>query len=387
MTARRLVLVARRYWPLADDASVVAMRLAAAFQSRGWPTTVLTCRWLRHWPDEFDHNGVRVVRLHRAPGGWFGGSGYRHRLRQWLAEHRQEYDAALVLGLLHDADTVVSSGDRWQFPVALRTLSAGPEGDCHRQLHEAGGGRKRRTCAHATGIVGPTALAERELIASGYPRDRIRLIPPGIALPEERIGPVQRLAQQSLASANAELVVSERAWVALHVVRSHQLDATRWLLEIWRHVIERAPNSRLWLAGDMALQEKARSWAHELGVLGPAVNVGLFDDEDDLYLAADALIEPGLSYESPLAVYRAMAAGLPVVAAVDGQHDSIIVDGRTGRRLPPRHLETLATAIEQLQSHTAWAAELGRAARAFIEQDYGIDAEVNAYAQLFDSTP
>ncbi len=389
MTSPRVVLVSRRFWPWSDDDAALATRTANAFVARGWSTTVLTQSGLAHWPTTYDHNGVRVVRILRPAGSWLSIWSQRRAVTQWLDEQRASYDLALVLGLQGDAAVVIEAAKRLRFPVVTRVLQVGPGGECHQQMHTSAGMRLRRACAKSDAIIASSELAERELIAAGYPRDRIRLIPPGIPLPEGRSDRARIAIRAALGTADPGLNLPDDAWLALHSLRAGNEEATLWLLRVWREVVERHPRSWLWLLGDAAQQQWARRLAHDLNLLGRVTPIGSFDDVSDFHLAADAYVEPGPTYEPPAAMLQAMAAELPVIAAVGAtrgaDYDSPVIDGRTGRRIPPQNVDALQAAVEQLERRPDWSHELGRAGRQIVERDFGIEAEMSSYAKLFEA--
>ncbi|NLF89739.1 MAG: glycosyltransferase family 4 protein [Corynebacterium marinum] len=73
-------------------------------------------------------------------------------------------------------------------------------------------------------------------------------------------------------------------------------------------------------------------------------------------------------YFSPLKVYEYMAAGLPVIASRVGELSELL-DAR-GILLEPGSVEQLTAALDQLASDPALRADLGRAARAHVEEHH-----------------
>lgn len=382
----RIALVSRSFWPEADDNAAWATHTARAWHSAGLATTVLTTRGLPHWPEVYDHNGVMTFRILRPGRGWFAARALRRTLLDWFTTHRRSFDVAVVAGLQEDAAVVVEIARRLRFPVVLRVSQIGPGGECHQQMHTAAGMRVRRQCAQADALIASSDLAERELIAAGYPRDRIRLIPPGIELPPSRAALPPSAVRAALAAADPSLNLPAEAWLALHVLRPDNDDATRRLIGQWRSVIEHWPRSWLWLLGEPALQNRARRWCEDRNLLGRIWPVGVFDDVDDFYLAADALIEPGPIYDPPHGLLRAMAHELPVIAAVGDTHlerqTTPVIDNRTGRRIPLGNDEALLAAIGQMQQRPDWSCELGQHARQWIAQEYALAAATDAWRQL-----
>ncbi|HUP23851.1 MAG TPA: glycosyltransferase [Thermoanaerobaculia bacterium] len=93
-----------------------------------------------------------------------------------------------------------------------------------------------------------------------------------------------------------------------------------------------------------------------LGTLAPEQVPRLLRASDAFVLASH---DEGLSN----AVLEAMATGLPVVATDVGGHSEVIVDGRSGLLVPPRDVDRLAQALEQVVREPEISRRLGEQAR------------------------
>jgi hypothetical protein len=181
----RVVLVTRRFWPLEGETETLLADLAEAWRALGARTVVLTARWRADWPAETEYRGVRVVRLaHPAPPAW-GAFWYRFALGRWLRRHRNEFDVACVSSLKDDAFAALGAASRAGFPVVLRAERSGWDGDVCGQLEAPWGKRMKKRCYRAAALVAPSRAVELELIAGGYPRDRIHCLPNE---PDEPVG-------------------------------------------------------------------------------------------------------------------------------------------------------------------------------------------------------
>ncbi|MBM3345053.1 MAG: glycosyltransferase family 1 protein, partial [Betaproteobacteria bacterium] len=65
-----------------------------------------------------------------------------------------------------------------------------------------------------------------------------------------------------------------------------------------------------------------------------------------------------------------MACGLPVLASANGGLPEIVVEGETGRLLPPGEVAAWAAAIAGLCADPTALARMGRAARARAEAEF-----------------
>jgi glycosyltransferase involved in cell wall biosynthesis len=123
------------------------------------------------------------------------------------------------------------------------------------------------------------------------------------------------------------------------------------------------PRARFWIAGDGPLRQETEALAAS-GGLGERFRVlGWRRDVPALLAAADVMVLTSRFEGLPLAVLRAMAAGLPVVAtAVNGTPEAVR-HGETGFLVAPEDPEGTAAAIVRLGRDPSLRRRLGRAAR------------------------
>lgn len=114
---------------------------------------------------------------------------------------------------------------------------------------------------------------------------------------------------------------------------------------------------RLVLAGRSTQDWRFPPGADWTGPLPHAEVVGLFR-------SARAVVVPSVWADPcPTVVLEAMAAGRPVVAAASGGIVDMVVDGRTGRLVPPGDVTALAEALAQVLGDPAAAKAFGEAGR------------------------
>ena len=96
---------------------------------------------------------------------------------------------------------------------------------------------------------------------------------------------------------------------------------------------------------------------------GRVVLVGVFDQVDALLAAADLFVRPTIEAGTSMAVFEALAAGLPVVASDIAGHRQWIADGCEGLLASPDDTAAWSAAIGRLLDDPELAARLGGAAR------------------------
>ncbi len=126
----------------------------------------------------------------------------------------------------------------------------------------------------------------------------------------------------------------------------------------------RSRNARFWIAGDGPLRERSEAVARDGGLDERRFRVlGWRRDVPELLAAADVLALTSRFEGLPMAVLRAMAAGLPVVAtAVDGTREAV-EHGRTGTLVAPGDVAGLAAGVARLCRSPALRRRMGTAGR------------------------
>ena len=103
----------------------------------------------------------------------------------------------------------------------------------------------------------------------------------------------------------------------------------------------------------------------------------------DLFRSARAVVVPSVWADPcPTVVLEAMAAGRPVVAAASGGIVDMVVDGLTGRLVPPGDAPALAAALSQVLGDPAAAKAFGEAGRDRA-REFTISAVVERIEQMY----
>jgi glycosyltransferase involved in cell wall biosynthesis len=144
------------------------------------------------------------------------------------------------------------------------------------------------------------------------------------------------------------------------------------------------------LAGDGPDLDACRALAFALGLGDHVRFLGLRDDVERVYVAADVVVMPSLWDEAfGLVVVEAMASARPVVVTASGAMPEIVVHGQGGLVVPKRDEVAMAGAIGRLLDDDALRARMGQAARALAVARFGLPAWVERvmaeYAALLPS--
>ena len=134
---------------------------------------------------------------------------------------------------------------------------------------------------------------------------------------------------------------------------------------------------------DPAFIRLARDWA------GPATDrIELLGARSDIgsLLASSSVFVLASRYEGlPLSILEAMRSGLPIIASDVGGVPELVVDGVTGRLVPPEDPDALAAAMQELADDPALRARMGQAGRDRFEAQFSMDRLRDRVTAVYDA--
>ena len=126
MNFRRLVVVARSFWPAANVSEICLSALVSHLVKRGYRIDVLTPRWHRNWNRVYQFVGIDVTRIAKPTNRRWRTEPFSKGLKAWFNEQDQQLDAIVVWDGWHDAE-LISSISGLGIPVINR-LNVGLHG-------------------------------------------------------------------------------------------------------------------------------------------------------------------------------------------------------------------------------------------------------------------
>jgi glycosyltransferase involved in cell wall biosynthesis len=148
-------------------------------------------------------------------------------------------------------------------------------------------------------------------------------------------------------------------------IKNHRL-----FLDAAAGVVAAEPGARFVVVGDGTLREAMEQHAHKLGIRYRVIFTGWRRDLAQIYADLDVLVVSSDNEGTPVSAIEAMAAARPVVATRVGGLPDLIVDGKTGRLVPPRDPAALRDAVLELLRDPSYARAIGETARAGVRERF-----------------
>ncbi len=158
-----------------------------------------------------------------------------------------------------------------------------------------------------------------------------------------------------------------------------------YLLEALASLKCRYPGLHLEIFGNGVLQDSLRRLTAALGLNDIVHFAGFRDDLDDYLSSFDLLVHPATREGLGVAMLKASAAGLPVIAFDVAGAREIVEHEQTGLLVPSEDSKSLAAAIARLIDDTGLRRRLGANGRVRMQNDFSIDNMVDQYVKTYEA--
>jgi glycosyltransferase involved in cell wall biosynthesis len=222
-------------------------------------------------------------------------------------------------------------------------------------------------------VIAVSRPVARELARRGVPGDRIHVIPNAYGTDGARLEPAAARERLGVPPGGVHV-----GWVG-RVTPEKGLDV---MLDALSH-LDDLPIT-LSVIGDGRARPGLESRAATAGTGARIRWHGRVPDAGPLFPAFDLFVLSSRTEGTPMVLFEAMAAGVPIVAtAVGGVPD--VVSDEEAILVPAEDPRSLAEAIREAVLHPEAAAARARAARTRLEERFGLGAWVGRYRDVYDS--
>ena len=299
---------------------------------------------------------------------------FSSRSADWLRQHRREFDLVIANGAVTSAAAdvnMVSFVHRaWlSSPFHVSRVRRDAYG-LYQWLYTFLNTHWERTAfRQAKVVVGVSQRVKRELVETGIPPKRIRVIPCGVNLQEFSPG-----------SANRRLWgLPEDVPLALF---AGDIRLNRKNLDTVLHALVDVPDLHLAVAG----QTEGSLYpdiAAQLGLSQRVHFLGLQRGISELLRSVDVFVFPSRYEPFGLVVLEAMAAGLPVITATTTGAAEVVTPDSGIVLSDSEDTQALAQALLRLTRDPVLRYHMGHAART-VAQQHSWTAMANSYINLFE---
>ncbi|MBX3285136.1 MAG: glycosyltransferase family 4 protein [Actinobacteria bacterium] len=280
--------------------------------------------------------------------------------------------------LVHDADVVHAHGltAGWVAWAA----GAGPKlvVTVHNLVLDGASGRTAPLLRVLEGRL--PARARETIVISPQMRDHLA---PHAPRPLHLVAPVgpTPVVRRTAAEVRAELGIGPDDPLVVLVGRLHPQKDVATLVEAATRL---DPAVQVVVVGEGPQRGELEQLVRRHGLEARVHLVGEQADATDHQAAADVVVMCSVWEGFGLVVAEALALARPVVATAVGPVPEMVIDGETGRLVPPSDPEALAGAIADLLADPVRAAGLGRAGAKLVAPHFDTDALVRQVEEVYE---
>ena len=212
----------------------------------------------------------------------------------------------------------------------------------------------------------------------GVPISRIKVIPNGVDLTRYRSKKASQSWRSRYRIPTDHLVVGSVG----RLVEVKQYHHFLMALAMVKRRPEAPPCSGV-LVGDGPLRDELTVMANDLGIQNDIYFLGHQDEVPELLSLFDIFVLTSRSEGMSNTILEAMATGLPVVATDVGGASELVLDGETGRLIPPGEPERLAEVLTDLVMTSETRCDMGQRARKRAADVFSLSVMVEAYEALY----
>ncbi len=217
----------------------------------------------------------------------------------------------------------------------------------------------KKTCLT---IAPSKAVADFLIEKSIVPEEKIKIIPHGIELPKLSSQPQKKTTV--IGTIGALLPIKGQIYL---------IEALKDLSAV-----------SLWILGSGPLEEILKKKIL-VSRLGGQIKIWEDVEEEEFFRSIDIYIQPSLSESFGLAMIKAMAYNLPVVASDVGGMKEIIENGKTGFLVERANPQALAQAIKKIIEDKKLAKKMGQAGRKRVEKLFTLDRMVEETEEVYSN--
>jgi glycosyltransferase involved in cell wall biosynthesis len=181
-----------------------------------------------------------------------------------------------------------------------------------------------------------------------------------------------------------EFGISVYAFAIAVVAQLIKRKGHRFLLDVLPGLLADTPGIKVVFFGTGKAESQLRALTAKLGLSGAVQFAGFRDDLDEYLAAFDLLVHPAEKEGLGVAMLKAAAAGLPVVAFNTAGSTEAVVHAQTGILVEPGDMTGLQRAVGVLVGEPDIGKDLGAAGRKRMRDEFSVASMVESYVALYE---
>ncbi len=180
-----------------------------------------------------------------------------------------------------------------------------------------------------------------------------------------------------------EFSISDSEIIIGFIGRLVPAKGLEYLINAFSLLSRELKNIKLLIVGEGSLLNILRERVKENAINQKVIFTGKRYDIPDILSAIDIFVMPSLAEGLPNSLLEAMAMGKPIIATTAGGIPEVIKDGINGILIPPRDVDSLATAMKKLLEDPFFSVKIGQGARDFVEKNLSNIATTKKWESLY----
>lgn len=182
-----------------------------------------------------------------------------------------------------------------------------------------------------------------------------------------------------------EFAVDEGDFVIAVIAQFIPRKGHKYLFDVIPNLRDSHPNIRVILFGSGPGEAELRALANQLNIHGTVQFAGFREDIDEYLACIDLLVHPATKEGLGVAMLKAAAAGIPVLAFDTAGSREAVLHGKTGVLVPLENINMLQKAIALLIDESEMRVELGETGRLRMKDEFPVDTMVDRHIELYES--
>lgn len=172
-------------------------------------------------------------------------------------------------------------------------------------------------------------------------------------------------------------------WLVVSAGRLSREKGFPTLIDAAQRLLHHLPGTRFIVFGEGVQRPALERQIATAGLTGRFALPGHRSDLEQLLPAADLFVLPSFTEGLPNVLLEASSVGLPVVATAVGGTPEVVIDGVTGRLVPPGDPQALAEALLDLLPDGPRRRHMGEAGRDHVQRTFSFAHQAELYRALF----